>query len=208
MRVGLIVEGATDGVVLEALLKSRCLQASVVVLHPKRDRTSGWSGIQKYLAQKGRDLERLKTYGRFCGLFIHADADIAGHQCSQNAAQQWQQAERRLLAWSHRDSWPLGVHSVIPVMCLETWICASQTACQNRRPEMECFSCARVVRNMHDNAMRHAMEQKTTRLYREVFAPALAENWEQVVRLCPEGAGRFTEALTAMEQTCGTEEEV
>lgn len=206
--LGLIVEGPTDGAVLEALVGARCPHASLAVLQPKRDRTSGWSGVKEYLERKGRDLGNLLRFGGFCSVLVQADADIVGSRCqSRDAAQQWRLAETRLLEWSGSGSWPSGVYPVIPVMCLETWICASQGDCRNRRPQMECFSCEEIVNSMREAEMRNAMEQKVTHFYRDRFAPALAGNWKQVVQFCPEGAGRFAEVLTAVSEACCPKEE-
>ncbi len=203
MRVGLIVEGATDAAVLEALVQDRCPTVSVTVLQPKGDRIpSGKSGIEQYLGEKGRALDNLLRFGGFCRVLVQADADIAGQPCHQDAAQQWQQTEAKLLAWSKRQAWPPGVHPVIPVMCLETWICASQSVCQNRRPAMECFSLETIVSNMSNNAMQNAMRQKNTHFYRQTFAPDLTANWRQVVQFCPQGAGRFDQVLNAVQQAC------
>jgi len=209
MRAGVIVEGNTDAAVLEALVQSKCPEVLVTVLQPKRDRTTGWPGLKEYLNKKGRDLEKLSNYGGYCGILVQADADIAGLPCSpQGAAYQWKQAESRLLAWSELASWPRCIYPVIPVMCLETWSCASHVGCRNRTPQMECFSCERVVSNLRDDNMREAVRRKETSFYREKFAPAVVENWEQVVRFCPVGAGKFDMVLRQLRSECCAKEEV
>jgi hypothetical protein len=47
------------------------------------------------------------------------------------------------------------------------------------------------------------MESKETAFYREEFAPALTERWEQVVGTGIESARKFEEVLVQLSQTCG-----
>lgn len=217
MQVGLIVEGPTDAAVLETLVEHVCREVAVKVLQPKGDRTSGWPGLKAYLGKKGRDLGVLRRYGGYCGVLIQADADVVGQECHESAAERWRRAEEALRSWAGLAAWPSGVYPLIPVMCLETWICASREDCQHRSPQMECFSWEQVVANVRAPDAREAMRCKgeadencdremVNRYYRQVFAPQLARHWAQVVLFCPVGAGKFDQTLSALAQGCGKEQ--
>jgi len=204
MRVGLIVEGNTDFETLKAVIECRNPAARVTLIHPKRDEsgrtsgTAGWSGVQKYIQLKGWGLANLKKSGWHC-IFIQVDADVAGGNCQEDASTQWSKAEAQLRAWAGLSEWPQGIHPVIPVMCLETWIGAATQKFKGRNPQMECLPCAQVMTGILDETERKAMRRKDTGFYKQHLAPRVAECWQQVTLYCPVGAGRFEQVL----QACG-----
>ncbi len=208
MRVAFIGEGVTDYHVLSAVLRSRsaAVQACVAI-QPKvdalrSDAPGGWTLVRDYLQRKGRDLANLARFGGFQFVLIHVDGDVLAPEPppEQTLEAFWQEVETRLRTWAGLEEWPEAVLIAIPLMCLETWIAAATPGYPGRNPQMETVGCTRICQRMPEPRERQAMEAKDTMVYRDVFAPRVAQAWPQVVDFCPVGAGRLERQLQRMQR--------
>jgi hypothetical protein len=139
MRVGIICEGSTDFVVLEALALELLPAEECVQLHPDFDRlrvsgdaahAPGWQGVRKFLQTSGPALGLL-VYDL---LLIQVDASIRKLKELKLACPEGEGDESETLdsLRAHVESWaadelPESAVVVLPREELETWLVAAHT---------------------------------------------------------------------------------
>lgn len=129
MNIGLIVEGPTDYDFLSALLTGLLPRAvNFVAVYPKslgeetakQGETRGWTGVQKWLSQKGRSLERLINLQGLTFVVLQVDREVAkARPCEPSPQHQWDEISKQLLEWAGLDEWPDRVVLAITLQKLE-----------------------------------------------------------------------------------------
>jgi|GEM_PF-3936277 len=197
-RLGLIVEGKTDWVILRALIQNLCPDGEVTLIHPKQDaldagRDTGWSAIQRWLKHKGRQVEQRLSWGGYAGVALHLDGDVAGGRpCNPDAQAQWEAVNEKALQWSGIAAWPDGLIRAFSLQNLEAWICAALPGCKTRNPALECVADPLT---QLPGRYKEAARNRDMDVYRDDFAPQAAQEWVRVRECCPIGAGRFEQDL-------------
>lgn len=208
MKIGLIVEGPTDYDFLSALLTGLLPRAvNFVAVYPKslgeetakQGETRGWTGVQKWLSQKGRSLERLINLQGLTFVVLQVDREVAGARpCEPSPQHQWNEISEQLLEWAGLDEWPDRVVLAITLQKLEAWVCAALEGCKLKNPQLEREPQPELYLPAQARKM---VEKKKQRKNDEVgqaykdFGAKAAKSWKTVLQCCPVGAGRFDQKL-------------
>jgi hypothetical protein len=217
-EIGLVAEGSTDFVIIEAALKA-CLSKPFVLtlLQPEATRPEmqgGWGGVYKWcraMAARGFGmLEADPTLSRFDLVIIHIDADVAGKRYSDIGLDPLEQAQplpcalfcpppeatvdalqKVVLSWLGCRS--LGRKSLfcIPSKATEAWLAAAVASDVPRI--MEGLECSLSMEERLASLPKKRRIRKSPRCYQE-HADEVRAHWPLIADRCIQ-ARRFQREL-------------
>jgi hypothetical protein len=211
--VGIVCEGNTDEIVVEAILRVVAGEHRARLLQPERTRFAeggygvfggGWKGVREWCRAQGRLSEALASapLGRFAALVIHVDADVAGDPevaCEQPCppASDTGDALRDfvLREWCEDGDVPPRVVFCIPSKTTDAWVFVALYPDDRLAvPDIECRPEPEALLKQRPEKLVSGPEnRKNTTAYRQA-APLVAEAWPHVCSLCTQ-AERFDREL-------------
>jgi hypothetical protein len=220
-RIGLVCEGPTDFIVIEAALKA-CLRRPFVLtqLQPERTRPEmqgGWGGVFKWcraLASHGfKSIEDDPTLAFFDLVIVHVDADVASFSysdvlpeipgdirvlpCSAPCPPPGASVDalrRVIFSWLGTRS--LGAKGMlcIPSKATDAWLAAAVVA--DIPTIMKEIECTMNMTSRLESLPKKRRIRKSKVCYQE-HAPAVEHSWQQVTSLCSQ-AMRFQDELSKL----------
>ncbi len=219
LAIGLVAEGTTDFVIIEAALRA-CLSQPFVLtqLQPEATRPEmqpGWGGVYKWcrsVAARGvGSPDRDPTLSRFDLLIIHLDADVAdsGYSdilsevptdvlplpCTKPCPPPEATVEAlRVVALSWLGVQKLGAKTMfcIPSKATEAWLAVA--VAQDIPRIMVDLECSLKVAARLANLPMERRIRKTKRQYQE-HAATVQSQWPRITAMCTQ-ARRFQDELT------------
>lgn len=174
MRVGIICEGSTDFVVLEALALELLPADECVLLHPDFDKLqatgqgSGWQGVRKFLQTSALALA-MSVYDVFV---IQVDASIRKlKELGLPDAESLEPLREHVRGWAGGNL-PRGSAIVLPREELEAWLLAAHTNLKNVEA-IEDPAGELAARQLI--GMKKGKPAKDSSVYRKLVKPALVK---------------------------------
>jgi hypothetical protein len=211
--IGIVCEGDTDDIVLEALLHVVAGEHRVRLLQPERTKFAGggygrlgagWKGVRAWCRAQGRLSEAMTSapLGRFAAVIVHLDADVAGESevaCEQPCppASDTVDALRDLVLreWCEEEWLPPRVVFCVPSKSMDAWVFVA--LCPGDRlatPDIECRSEPEtLLKQKPEKLVSGPEDRKNTAAYRAA-APRVAEAWPHACSVCTQ-AERFDREL-------------
>lgn len=212
MVIGIVAEGPTDIIVLEALLDSLIPgNHRFIELQPLNppERINGWKGVRDWCYN--RDIEEFMSEANgdpIDLLVIQIDADIAEENDLQDGIETpvqnvsrpcppisvtARQLEQVVLGWMKRDRLPDNVILAIPSQDMENWTFAALFPEDDLCGKLD-YECIRKGNNRPVYKLttkaygkhlksRGSEIKKNKRAYQKL-APKIVENWKQVRDIC------------------------
>ncbi len=214
LRIGLVVEGPTDFIVLEAALKAMLPGRSLIFsrLQPSDDLTfgsetrgAGWGGVLNWCLQQTTDLQNRLLAG-FDLLVLHVDADVAAKHYSDvfgkkpapfddlpcqkpcpPASDTVDALRRIVLGWAGDRVQPHWVLCV-PSKCVESWLVpVFFLEQQDKMAGLECNVQveALFIRKKGPKLMRRrGSTYKKLPIEYRAISPLITERWHDVTQTC------------------------
>lgn len=177
MRVGIICEGSTDFVVLEALAQDLLPADECVLLHPDFDKlratglASGWQGVRKFLQTSAAALG-LAVYDAF---IIQVDASVRkGLELTHSEEEGFESLEplrEHVRGWA-AEGLPESAIIVLPREELEAWLVAAHTNVKDVEA-LEDPAGELAARGII--GQKKGRPDKDSKVYRELANPALVK---------------------------------
>ena len=225
LRVGLVAEGPTDAIVIEAALGS-ILGGRPFVLTQLQPESSvgfgqagtGWSGVYRWckqvVARSGRLSSDRLLFGHFHAVIIHLDADVAAEVYSAAgitpaATDQGLPCQRPCpppddtvdalrgvaLSWCGETTNPANTVFCLPSKSTEAWVVAALIPTDAAFAAYPCFECHPEPAARLSQQPKASRFRKSVRDYRQ-RAEALRRAWPAVASRLS-AAGRFRDEVLA-----------
>lgn len=210
LRVGIVAEGATDFLVLEAIMKTVTPELEFVHIHPAPAPVSrfgnGWRGVKAWCEENGPELETYRrgiTSEALDLLVIHVDCSMADKlgverpcpPANDTALELKQTIEE---TWLGRVPPPEFVVLATPAMSSDAWVISAFDDPYSNLSSIECDKAAedefvrrKIFRRKPDVRMRNGRKVKETRVHKKpkLYEP-MAERCglliDQVCTHCPQ----------------------
>jgi len=204
MNFGIVSEGPSDFLVLEAIVKKLRAGSNVFRIHPGIQSVSlgaGWTGVKRWCEANGPHLERVMRgiEGREIDrLIVHVDCSMAhnfgiDHPCPPPTAIA-DDLQRMVRIWLNREPAPNWLTVVTPSKSTTTWAVAALCFPSEAALNFECahgsdkhLVKARLIRSKNGRPVRDARRF-------EELAPLIAAEIDNVCVRCTEAA-RFRSAV-------------
>ena len=203
MRVGLVAEGPSEGLVLEALVAEYYPDSEVRLIQPDqtlaRHLGGGWKGVRAWCRENSERLELIMQGiegDELDMLVIHADCSMARQVQADRPcppASDTADALRTVIFddWLNLGAIPDYLVLMTPAQMTDTWfVVAGEHITSQLRP----IECAIGVENrlvgLGIYSRRSSGEARKPRIEVEALADQVAKNWPNVRRTCAE-ARRF-----------------
>ena len=205
IRVGIVAEGSTDFLVLEAIMKTVTSDIEFEHIHPAPAVSSrlgnGWRGVKAWCEENGPEIEAYLTGVRSRPLnllVIHADCSMADkfgadRPCPPAADTALALKEVIEKTWLGRDPAPDFVILAIPAMSSDAWIVAAFEEPYPNLPSIECdkgvedeFVRRKIFRRRTDVRMRNGRKVKESRVQKttELYGPMAAKCGQTIDNVC------------------------
>lgn len=210
LGIGLVAEGRSDCVVLEAiarrLLPGRDLRFQTI----RPDRQTGWQGVRAWCKEFGPKLEDYMTVAKappLHVLVIHVDGTIANkvsaeHPCPVSSTTA--DALREVIArdWLKRAPLPAFVVLVVPMRLTETWtVVALQLPYLTGCP-IECqMNVEESLVRKHYLRRKDGEVKKPIAVYHQTLAPTIVKQLPLVRSTCLQADRFCTDLFQALPET-------